>query len=139
MKFKLCEAQFHESIDTIQDQLHAKKHLLNCKDKNITGQYKSTQAHTLISQVSDHVTVRFEKYCCAKEALWALGGKSKFYAIFKQLKLAHLVLDGEELQPDVEASWWMNIAGGGTGPCAKKNGRTGKSKAQGKDVPLEGP
>jgi hypothetical protein len=48
MEAKLREAQCRESLNAIRDRLHSKKHLLNHKTKNATGQYKNTCARTLI-------------------------------------------------------------------------------------------
>ena len=120
MEHKLRVAQCCQALDDIRDRLHAKKHLINRCNKNVTGQIKSTHARNLIGCIGDCVTTHIKKYICARDTLWALGGKEEFEQTFKELKADHLVLDGEEVQPDAEASQQMNLAGGGAGPRNKK-------------------
>jgi hypothetical protein len=117
---KLQAAQCHQALDNIRDRLHAKKHLINRCNRNVTGQYKSTCARNLIGHVGDRVTTHFKKYNRARNALWALGGEVTFGQTFKELRTKHLVLDGEDTPPDAEASQKMNLAGGGAGPRNKK-------------------
>lgn len=120
MEGKLQAAQCRQALDDIRDRLHAKKHLINQRNKNVTGQYKSTRARNLIGRVGDRVTTHFKKYNHARNALWALGGEETFGQTFKELRIEHLVLDGEDMQPDAEASRQMNLAGGGAGPRNRK-------------------
>lgn len=119
MELLLRAAQCSEALDAIRAHLHAKKHLINRRNKNVTGQKRSTRSRTLIGRVGDRVTAQFQKYTQAREALFALGGLEEFGARFKVLLQEHLVLDGEEQQADHEASRRMNRAGGG-GPRSSK-------------------
>lgn len=130
MELKLRVAQCDEALDSIRAHLHAKKHLINRRNKNVTGQKKSTRSRTLIGRVGDRVTMQFLKYTRAREALFALGGVEEFGTRFKVLLHAHLVLDGEEQQADHEASRRMNRAGGGGPRSSKKQATVDPSESR---------
>ncbi|KAF7982376.1 hypothetical protein HWV62_29126 [Athelia sp. TMB] len=103
----------------VRASLHAKKHLINRRNKNAIGQKKTTRSRTLIDRVGDRIRAQSRKYRRAREALFALGGVEEYGARFKVLLEEHLVLDGEALQADHEATRRMNRAGGG-GPRSSK-------------------
>lgn len=123
MELQLRVAQCDEALDAVRSHLHAKKHLINRRNKNVTGQKRSTRSRTLIGQVGDRVTIQSQKYTRARDALFALGGVEEFGARFKVLLQEHIVLDGEEQQADHEASRRLNRAGGG-GPRSSKKQAT---------------
>ncbi|KAF7968026.1 hypothetical protein HWV62_32158 [Athelia sp. TMB] len=112
MELKLRVAQCYEALDAMRASLNAKKHLINRRNKNSTGQKKATRSRTLIDRVADRIATQSRKYKRAREALFALGGVEEYGARFKALLEEHLVLDGEELQDDHEATRLMNRAGG---------------------------
>lgn len=120
MELKLRVAQCDEALDAVRANLHAKKHLINRRNKNDTGQKRTSRSRTLIGRVGDRVTIQSQKYTRAREALFALGGVEEFGTRFKVLLAEHLVLDGEGQQADHEASRRMNRAGGGGARSAKK-------------------
>jgi hypothetical protein len=103
MEGKLQAAQCCQALDDIRDRLHAKKHLINRRNRNVTGQYKRTRARNLIGRVGDRVTTHFKKYNHARDVLWALVGEVTFGGMFKEQRVEHLVLDGEDMQPDAVA------------------------------------
>ncbi|KAF7983646.1 hypothetical protein HWV62_20596 [Athelia sp. TMB] len=125
MELRLRIAQCEEALAAIRSYLHAKKHLVYRRNKNTTGQNKSTRARTIIGRVGDRITGQQRKYTRAREALMALGGLEEHAHRFQVLLKEHLTLDAEELSPDYESSRRMNRAGGG-GPRAPKV-RTGES------------
>lgn len=122
MEMELRVAQCYEALDAVRAHLHAKKHLINRRNKNITGQQRSTRSRTLIGRVGDRVTVQSKKYERAREAVFALGGVEEYGEQFKVLLQEHLALDGDEQQPDHEASRRMNRAGGGGAALVKETG-----------------
>lgn len=130
MELQLRVAQCDEALDAVQAHLHAKKHLINRRNKNVTGQKRSTRSRTLIGRVGDRVTTQHQKYTRAREALFALGGVEEFGARFKVLLQEHLVLDGEEQQTDHEASRRMNRAGGGGPRSSKKQATVAPSESR---------
>lgn len=125
MEKELRVAQCDESLDAVRACLHAKQHLILRRNKNTTGQYKSTRARTLIGRVGDRVTTQYKRYTRARDALMALGGLEEHAVKFQVLLPEHLTLDTEALAPDHEASRLMNRAGGG-GPRSQKK-KTGES------------
>lgn len=128
MESRLRIAQCDESLDTIRGLLHAKKHLINRRNKNATGQKRSSRARTLIGRVGDRTITHLKKYTRARDAVFALGGVEEFGTKYKVLLREHLVLDGEELQVDHEASRRMNRAGGG-GPRSARKVKEGTSES----------
>lgn len=120
MECKLREAQCHEALDAIRNRLHAKQHLIHRRNKNVTGQNRSTRARTLIGRVGDRIKTHQLKYARARTALWALGGESQFAGEFKDLLPEHLVLDAEAPQADHEAHRQMRKVGGGDPRAPKK-------------------
>ncbi|KZP08228.1 hypothetical protein FIBSPDRAFT_901419 [Athelia psychrophila] len=62
MELMLQVAQCYKALDTIRSNLHTKKHIINCRNKNVTSQKKFTRLCTLIGQLGDQVTVQFKKY-----------------------------------------------------------------------------
>ncbi|KAF7966211.1 hypothetical protein HWV62_39676 [Athelia sp. TMB] len=119
MELKLRVAQCEESLNTIRSYLHAKQHLIHRRNKNFTGQRKTTRARTLIDRLTERIKMQYVKYTRAREALLELGGLEQYAQKFQVLLSEHLTLDGEETPPDHEASRRMNRAGGG-GPRSKK-------------------
>ncbi|KAF7970357.1 hypothetical protein HWV62_24336 [Athelia sp. TMB] len=126
MELKLRVAQCEESLNTIRSYLHSKMHLIQRRNKNHTGQRKTTRAHTLIGRVGDRITMQSKKYNHTCDALMALGGLEEHARRFPVLLPEHLTLDAEELPPDHEASRRMNRAGGG-GPRSQKKKKPGES------------
>ncbi|KAF7972629.1 hypothetical protein HWV62_17380 [Athelia sp. TMB] len=126
MEHKLRAAQCKEALNNIRAYLHAKTHLLHRRNKNVTGQRKSTRASTLISRVDDRITAQQKKYTRAREALLGLDALEPYAHKFRVLLEDHLTLDAEEESPDHEASRLMNRAGGG-GPRSKKKKKAGES------------
>jgi hypothetical protein len=53
MEAELRQAQCSDSLDRIRSHLHAKHHLINRRNQNVTGQNQSTRARTLIERVGD--------------------------------------------------------------------------------------
>lgn len=121
MELQLRVAQCHEALDAIRSHLHAKKHLINRRNKNVTGQKKSTRSRTIIGLVADRVVIQSQKYARAREALFKLGGVEEYGEEFKVLLPEHIVLDGNEQQDNHEASRRMNRAGGGGPRSSKKH------------------
>lgn len=119
MEKKLREAQCNESLEAVRNRLHAQKHLIYWRNKNVRGQNHSTRSRTLIGAVGDRIKSHQLKYTRARDALWALGGAVEFEGRFKALLNEHLVLDAEGTQHDHEAHRKMRAAGGG-GPRAPK-------------------
>lgn len=125
MELQLRVAQCDEALDAVRACLHAKQHLILRRNKNVTGQCKSTRARTLIGRVGDRITTQQKRHTRAHDALLALGGLEEHAQKFQVLLTEHLTLDTEALAPDHEASRLMNRAGGG-GPRSKKK-QTGES------------
>ncbi|KAJ6523687.1 hypothetical protein DFH09DRAFT_1250900 [Mycena vulgaris] len=94
MEVKLREAQCSDALTTIRQRLHAKRHLIGYRDKNVTGQVRATKARTLISQIGERATASAEKYRRARKALSALKGAAHA-PHFKELTAADMTLDGE--------------------------------------------
>lgn len=120
MEAALRVGQCHETLDSIRDRLHAKKHLINRRNKNTTGQYESTRSRTVIGEMGDRISLLALKYNKARDALWALGNGEEHKDVLKELKREHLSMDGEEEQPDAESTRQMLRAGGEGGPRAPK-------------------
>ncbi|KAF7965392.1 hypothetical protein HWV62_44067, partial [Athelia sp. TMB] len=126
MELKLRVAQCEEALNTIRSNLHAKQHLIHRRNKNVTGQKKSTRVRTLLDRIGDRNTTQFKKYTRAREALLQLGGLEEHAHCFQVLLKEHITLDAEELAPDHEASRLMNRAGGG-GPRSQKKKKPSES------------
>lgn len=122
MELKLRATQCDEELNAVRAHLHAKKHLINRRNKNVTGQYKSTRSRTLIGHIGDRVTVQVKKYTHARNTMFELNGLEEHGAKFKELLPEHVTLDTEELQDDHESSRRMNRAGGG-GPRSSKKAK----------------
>ncbi|KAF8997031.1 hypothetical protein BDZ89DRAFT_970727, partial [Hymenopellis radicata] len=68
-------------------KLHAKNHIIRFRDKNVTGQKRSTRARTLIDRVSDQVDLFAAQYRCAQGALTSLvgsGGVGEFRVLTQE-------------------------------------------------------
>lgn len=119
MELKMRAAQCEEALTGVRAQLHAKKHLINRRNKNDTGQARTTRSRTLISHVGDRVDLQVKKYKRARDALFALDGLEEHGRKFLELLPEHITLNTEEIQEDHESSRRMNRAGGG-GPRSSK-------------------
>ncbi|KAF7978528.1 hypothetical protein HWV62_45709 [Athelia sp. TMB] len=86
------------------------KHLINRRNKNDTGQYKTTRSCTLIGRVGDRVNAQPKKYIWVRDALFKLDGLEQHGRKFKELLPEHTTLDEEELQPDYISTQCMNRA-----------------------------
>lgn len=126
MEAQLRAAQCSDSLDRIRSHLHAKHHLINRRNQNVTGQNQSTRARTLIGRVSDRATACAEKYRRARAALVTLQGLEACAERFKVLKDSDLHVD-QTVDNDAVAMGRMSRAGGGAGPRTKKNAK-GKHK-----------
>lgn len=122
MELKLRAAQCEEALTAVRAHLHAKKHLINRRNKNDTGQYKSTRSRTIIGRVGDRVTLQVKKYTHARAALFELDGLEEHGSKYKELLPEHVTLATEELPEDHESSRRMNRAGGG-GPRSSKKAK----------------
>lgn len=129
MELKLRVAQCGESLDSIRDRLHVKKHLINHRNKHVTGQNKSTRARRLIDRVGDRIKHFHFKYTRARDAIIELGGETQYGESFRVLQASHLTLDAEEDEPDDEASRQMILASGTAGPRAKKKKASSTSES----------
>lgn len=128
MEAKLRVGQCHEALNLIRDRLHAKKHLINRRNKNITGQNKSTKARTIIGDITDRIQLLARKYTGARNALWALGGADDHGQVLQELKHEHLTMQAEEEQPDAEATRNMQRAGGDGGSRTARKKKKSKNK-----------
>ncbi|KAF7965199.1 hypothetical protein HWV62_45095 [Athelia sp. TMB] len=126
MELKLRVAQCEEALNAIRAFLHTKQHLIQKRNKNSTGQNKTTRARTLIGRVTDKITAQHKKYNRARDSLLSLEGLEDHAQVFRVLTEEHLTLDFEEDAPDHEASRKMNRAGGG-GPRSQKKKKPGES------------
>lgn len=93
MEAQLCEAQCSDSLDKIRSHLHAKHHLINRRNQNVTGQNQTTRARTLIGRVRDRASACAEKYRHARSALIALAGLEVCVDRFKELKDSDIQVD----------------------------------------------
>ena len=127
MESQLCQAQCSDGLEKLCSHLHAKHHLINHRNHNVTGQNQSTRARTLIGRVGDRAQTCAEKYRRARSALISLEGPEKYANIFMRLNPSDIQVD-KTVENDAKAMGKMSRAAGGSGPRTKKN-TTGKKKA----------
>ncbi|KAJ7689073.1 hypothetical protein B0H14DRAFT_3101092 [Mycena olivaceomarginata] len=100
MEAKLREGQAENALVTIRGQLHSKCFLINFRNKNLTGQKKTTRAHTILSQLGDRIEISARKYRDARAALTSLKGI---------LKASDLILEGEDARDSSEAAKKLEV------------------------------
>ncbi|KAJ7711510.1 hypothetical protein B0H16DRAFT_1480294 [Mycena metata] len=101
MEGKLREGQLRDSLRVLRSRLHAKRHLLNYRDKSVVGQWAAMQAYTLIGRIEERVDAMSTKYRRSRSALIALRG-SVACEKFHKLKSSDVQLD-EECEVDIKA------------------------------------
>jgi hypothetical protein len=136
MEAKLREGQAENALVTIRGRLHSKRFLINFRNKNLTGQKKTTRAHTILSQLGNRIEISARKYRDARAALTSLKGVD-YAPHLKILKASDLILEGEDARDsseaaksDREALKKLAKAGGGKRAQPHRNDAS-KSKAPG--------
>jgi hypothetical protein len=120
MEATMREGQCSNALVAIRGRLHSKRFLINFRTKNLTGQKKTTRAHTIIAQLGERVEVAAHKYRDARTALTSLNG-AEYAPHLKILKASDITLEGEDdrdpgaaAQSDRAAVKKLARIGGGT-------------------------
>ncbi|KAJ7873906.1 hypothetical protein B0H14DRAFT_2343923 [Mycena olivaceomarginata] len=103
MEVTLREGQAENVLVSIRGRLHCKHFLINFKNKNLTGQKKTTRAHTIIAQLGARIELTTRKYRDARAALTSLRGE-EYAPHLKLLKASDITLEGEEARDSSEAA-----------------------------------
>ncbi|KAJ7448474.1 hypothetical protein B0H11DRAFT_1744214 [Mycena galericulata] len=114
MEARLREAQCSDALIALRSHLHSKRHLINFRNKNVTGQVKATKSRTLIGAVGDKANAAANKYRQGRAALLKLKGPDHA-PHFRELKEADLTLDGEEAASDTAARKKLAMLSAGKG------------------------
>ncbi|KAJ7429980.1 hypothetical protein B0H11DRAFT_1765938 [Mycena galericulata] len=120
MEARLREAQCMDALIALRSHLHAKRHLISFRNKNITGQVKATKSRTLIGSVGDKATAAANKYRQGRAALLKLKGPD-YARHFQELKDSDLTLDGEEVSSDTVARKKLSMLNAGKGARAPRH------------------
>ncbi|KAF9020723.1 hypothetical protein BDZ89DRAFT_1138473 [Hymenopellis radicata] len=87
METLLQREQCSNALLKMRLKLHAKNHIIRFRDKNVSGQKRSSRARTLIDRVSDQVDFFAAQYRCAQGALASLvgsGGVGEFRVLTQE-------------------------------------------------------
>jgi hypothetical protein len=103
MEVTLREGQAENALVSIRGWLHCKHFLINFKNKNLTGQKKTTRVHTIIAQLGARIELTTRKYRDARAALTSLRGE-EYAPHLKLLKASDITLEGEEARDSSEAA-----------------------------------
>ncbi|KAJ7673622.1 hypothetical protein B0H17DRAFT_1208314 [Mycena rosella] len=114
MEVKLRAAQCANCLVSLRSRLHAKRHLIEFRDENVTGQYLSTKARTLIDQVGERVESHAKRYHKGRAALLDLKGQDAF-PHFLELKPDDIRLDGDAGESDAAARKALGMITAGRG------------------------
>ncbi|KAJ7280544.1 hypothetical protein C8J57DRAFT_1563340 [Mycena rebaudengoi] len=118
---KLRFSQCQNGLATVRTRLHAKRHFINYRNANVTGQIKSTKAATLIAQIGERVEAAAAKYRKGQEALVALNEGGGDVSQFKPLLPDDVRLDGDWGESDGAARKKLAMMGAGRGARAPRN------------------
>ncbi|KAK7059400.1 hypothetical protein R3P38DRAFT_2495701, partial [Favolaschia claudopus] len=121
MEAKLRVAQSSAALTVLRGRLHAKRHFITFRNDHLTGQKKTTKAHSLIEQLGERVNASANKYRKGYEALIVLKGKD-FAPHFRELKNDDIRLDSDNGDTALLA-----MLGSGRGARAPRNA-PGQSK-----------
>ncbi|KAJ7450436.1 hypothetical protein FB451DRAFT_1566624 [Mycena latifolia] len=119
MEAQMRVAQCENSLVALRSRLHAKRFLITFRNENVTGQLASSRAGTLIALIGERVDALAKRYRKGREALLALEGGER-YPHLKQLDDAHLTLDGDWMESDMEAREKLAMLGSGQGARAPR-------------------
>lgn len=72
-EFRLRTAQCFEALDELRRHLRLRSHMMNHKDRQVTGQRDSTRSRTLLSRTQVKVNASAAKYNRAHVALYAIS------------------------------------------------------------------
>ncbi|KAJ6458992.1 hypothetical protein C8R45DRAFT_913193 [Mycena sanguinolenta] len=103
MEATLREGQAENALVTIRGRLHSKRFIINFRNKNLTGQKKTTRAHTIIKQLTERIEVAARKYRDARAALTSLKG-ANYAPHLKVLKATDIILEGENARDSSEVA-----------------------------------
>ena len=71
----LRRGQCHDALLQLRSRLIARRHLINFRNANVTGQRQTTRSASCIKQISEKIREATSKYRRAREALIALVGE----------------------------------------------------------------
>ncbi|KAJ7657038.1 hypothetical protein B0H17DRAFT_955804 [Mycena rosella] len=120
MEAKLRVAICLNSLVSLRSRLHAKRHLIGFRDENITGQYHSTKARSLIEQVGERVEAHAKRYRLARAAVIVLKGPDA-YPELQELKPEDVRLDGDAGESDSAARKKLAMLSAGRGVRPPRN------------------
>jgi hypothetical protein len=126
MEAKIRAAQCGAALTVLRGRLHAKRHFITFRNDHLTGQKKTTKAHTLIEQLGERVAASAKKYRKGYDGLVALKGKD-FAPHFRELRDDDIRLDGDNGESDTAARKKLAMLGSGRGARAPRNA-PGQSK-----------
>jgi hypothetical protein len=120
MEVKLRVAQCQNSLVTLCSRLHAKRFLIAYRNRNVTGQVRSTKAAVLIQQLGERVEAVAKRYRRGRDALVALGVAEE-YPHLRELGADDLRLDGDAGETDAATRKKLTMIGAGRGARAPRN------------------
>ncbi|CAK5277177.1 unnamed protein product [Mycena citricolor] len=103
MEVRLRVAQCENSLAQVRARLHAKRHLINFRNANVTGQEHSTKARTIIDEIGEKVNASAARYRTGRAALVACEEISSFPHL-RELAQEDLQMDGVAVAADDEAA-----------------------------------
>jgi hypothetical protein len=103
MEVALREGQAENALVSIRGRLHSKRYLINFKNLNLTGQKKTTRAHTVIAQLDERINLTASKYRDARAALTSVKG-ADYAPHLKLLNASDIALEGETARDPSEAA-----------------------------------
>ncbi|KAJ7264739.1 hypothetical protein C8J57DRAFT_1450655 [Mycena rebaudengoi] len=121
MEARLRISQCQNGLATVRTRLHAKRHFINYRNANVTGQIKSTKAATLIAQIGERVEAAAAKYRTGQQALVALNEGRGDVSQFTPLLPDDVRLDGDWGESDGAARKKLAMMGAGRGARAPRN------------------
>ncbi|KAJ7616250.1 hypothetical protein B0H17DRAFT_1299470 [Mycena rosella] len=120
MEAKLRVAICLNTLVSLRSRLHAKRHLIGFRDENITGQYHSTKARSLIEQVGERVEAHVKRYQLAQAAVIVLKGLDA-HPELQELKPEDVRLDGDAGESDSAARKKLAMLSAGQGARPPRN------------------
>ncbi|KAI4517304.1 hypothetical protein K525DRAFT_153413, partial [Schizophyllum commune Loenen D] len=109
-ELKLRRGQARDALYNLRRKLHAKQYHIEFRNKNTTGQKKSTRARALLTTLQEKIELDAAAYRKARHAILSLRGVA-LDDEFPPLLAADLQLEGEESESDAAAMAAMARAG----------------------------